>query len=87
MPPALAVGMGGRVLPSGFPSWGSFNRPGMSDPCGIIAGMGKNVSDGRKRAYKFRFYPSPAQATFLGRSFGAKRNARESGARVTDTSV
>ncbi len=35
--------------------------------------MGKKVSDGRKRAFKYRFYPSPAQATFLGRSFGAKR--------------
>ncbi len=49
------------------------NRPAMSDPRGIIGGMGKKVSDGRKRAFKFRFYPSPAQATFLGRSFGAKR--------------
>ncbi len=66
-----------------FPS----NRPGMSDPCEMIVGMGKKVSDGTKRAFKFRFYPSPAQATFLGRSFGAKRNARESGARVTDGSV
>ncbi len=66
-----------------FPS----NRPGMSDPCELIVGMGKNVSDGRKRAYKFRFYPSFVQAEFLGRSFGAKRNARESGARVTDPSV
>ncbi len=35
--------------------------------------MGKKVSDGVKRAYKFRFYPSFAQAEFLGRSFGAKR--------------
>ncbi len=35
--------------------------------------MGKKVSDGVKRAYKFRFYPSPAQAEFLGRTFGAKR--------------
>ncbi len=35
--------------------------------------MGKKVSDGVKRAYKYRFYPSPAQASFLGRSFGAKR--------------
>ncbi len=49
------------------------NRPAMSDPRGIIGGMGKKVSDGRKRAFKFRFSPSPAQATFLGRSFGAKR--------------
>ncbi len=49
------------------------NRPAMSDLRGIIACMGKKVSDGRKRAFKYRFYPSPAQATFLGRSFGAKR--------------
>ncbi len=35
--------------------------------------MGEKVSDGRKRAFKYRFYPGPAQATFLGRSFGAKR--------------
>ncbi len=35
--------------------------------------MGENVSEGRKRAFKYRFSPSPAQATFLGRSFGAKR--------------
>ncbi len=35
--------------------------------------MGKKVSDGRKRAFKYRFYPSPAQASFLGRSFGATR--------------
>ncbi len=35
--------------------------------------MGKKVSDGTRRAYKYRFYPSPAQAVFLGRSFGAKR--------------
>ncbi len=49
--------------------------------------MGKVVSDGVKRAYKYRFYPTPAQASFLGRSFGAKRNARESGSRVTDPSV
>ncbi len=66
-----------------FPS----NRPGMSDPCEIIVRMGKNVSEGTRRAYKYRFYPSSAQATFLGRSFGAKRNARESGTRVTDPSV
>ncbi len=45
----------------------------MSDGCGMIACMGRKVSDGRKRAYKYRFYPTPAQATFLGRSFGAKR--------------
>ncbi len=44
-----------------FPS----NRPGMSDPCGIIVGMGKVVSDGVKRAYKYRFYPSGAQPSFL----------------------
>ncbi len=49
------------------------NRPAMSDLRGIIVCMGKNVSDGRKRAFKYRFYPSPAQATFLGRSFGATR--------------
>ncbi len=35
--------------------------------------MGRKVSDTRKRAYKYRFYPTPAQASFLGRSFGAKR--------------
>ncbi len=35
--------------------------------------MGEKVSEGTRRAYKFRFYPSPAQAEFLGRSFGAKR--------------
>ncbi len=51
----------------------SFPRPPMSDLRGIIVCMGKKVSDGRKRAFKYRFYPSPAQATFLGRSFGATR--------------
>ncbi len=35
--------------------------------------MGKVVSEGTHRAYKYRFYPSGAQASFLGRSFGAKR--------------
>ncbi len=35
--------------------------------------MGKKASDGVLRAYKFRFYPSFAQAEFLGRSFGVKR--------------
>ncbi len=35
--------------------------------------MGENVSEGTRRAHKYRFYPSPAQATFLGRSFGATR--------------
>ncbi len=45
----------------------------MSDPCELIVGMGKKVSDVRKRAFKYRFYPSPAQVTFLGRSFGATR--------------
>ncbi len=42
----------------------------MSDPREIIVGMGEKA---RQRAYKFRFYPSPTQVTFLGRSFGAKR--------------
>jgi putative transposase len=45
----------------------------MSDPREIIVRMGKKVSEGTHRAYKYRFYPSPAQTTFLGRSFGAKR--------------
>ncbi len=49
------------------------HRPAMSDLRGIIVCMGKKVSDGRKRAFKYRFYPSPAQTTFLGRSFGATR--------------
>ncbi len=35
--------------------------------------MGKNVSDGRKRAFKYRFYPSARLGSHLGRSFGAKR--------------
>ncbi len=39
----------------------------------MIACMGRKVSDERKRAYKYRFYPSFVQAAFLGRSFGAKR--------------
>ncbi len=39
----------------------------------MIVGMGMKMSDGTRRAYKYRFYPSPAQASFLGRSFGAKR--------------
>ncbi len=52
------------------------DRPAMSVLRGIIAGMGKKVSEGTRRAYKYRFYPSPAQAFFLGRSFGATRNAR-----------
>ncbi len=63
------------------------NRPAMSDPRGIIGGMGMKMSDGTRRAYKFRFYPSARLGSHLGRSFGAKRNARESGARVTDPSV
>ncbi len=35
--------------------------------------MGKKVSDGRKRAFKYRFYPSARLGSHLGRSFGAKR--------------
>ncbi len=36
--------------------------------------MGKKTGEGTRRAYKYyRFYPTPAQATFLGRSFGATR--------------
>ncbi len=49
----------------------------MSDPCELIVGMGKKTGEGTRRAYKYRFSPIPAQATFLGRSFGATRNARE----------
>ncbi len=49
------------------------NRPAMSDLRGIIVCMGKKASEGTRRTYKYRFYPSPAQATFLGRSFGATR--------------
>ncbi len=49
------------------------HRPAMSDPRGIIVRMGKKASEGTRRTYKYRFYPSPAQATFLGRSFGATR--------------
>ncbi len=49
------------------------DRPAMSDLRGIIVCMGKNVSEGTRRAYKYRFSPTPAQASFLGRSFGATR--------------
>ncbi len=49
------------------------NRPAMSDPRGIIVGMGMKMSDGTRRAYKFRFYPSARLGSHLGRSFGAKR--------------
>ncbi len=45
----------------------------MSDPREIIVGMGKNVSEGTHRAYKYRFYPSARLGSHLGRSFGAKR--------------
>ncbi len=35
--------------------------------------MGRKVGDGRKRAFKFRFYPSARLGSHLGRSFGATR--------------
>ncbi len=53
-----------------------FSRPtvqGMSVGYGIIVRMGRKVSDGVKRAYKFRFYPADGQVSSLNRFFGAKR--------------